>query len=555
MEQLFNVIDEPWICVMDKNCQIKEVSLRDTLLKSQDFIELAGETKAQDFAILRFLLALMYTIFYRYDLNGEKFDVRENKDLVMDNWEEMWKNKYIPSEPVERYFEEWRERFWLFDEKFPFYQSNSVNGKTKPVSTAKMIGTLFESNNKKRLFSERKDEGRNLSYSEAARWLLHLNCFDDIAAKAPTPKRPWVGHLGLIALKGENLFEMLMLNFLADCDVDNDVYDEYPSWEQNNFQIKFNDLINVPKDQAALLSLISRRILLCRDSENIENVNGYYISGGNYFEDTEVFQEKMTLWSAYQEKKNSPFKFKPKRHNAEKKLWQEFGSITGANEKDSEKTKAPGVVQWLRKLYDAKILNRSYMAQLSTVAVIYDYGQLMTLPVIDTISDSLTFHAQLLGDLEKSWRERIQMEIEKCDKASYYVIKLYKDLQFASGRQDKDSKTSQSGEIDAKMRFYDEIDRPFRLWLEGLKPDENDNLNPDEYLAIIEKELKTIALRLGDSFVPQVGNNTIFGRAAKKDDNKNNKEKNKQSFESSAQALNFYRAMIRKIFDKAGEQI
>ena len=76
MEQLFNVIDEPWICVMDKNCQIKEVSLRDTLLKSQDFIELAGETKAQDFAILRFLLALMYTIFYRYDLNGEKFDVR-----------------------------------------------------------------------------------------------------------------------------------------------------------------------------------------------------------------------------------------------------------------------------------------------------------------------------------------------------------------------------------------------------------------------------------------------------------------------------------------------
>ncbi len=539
--QEFNLIEEPWIRVLDKNCRIKEVSIREVLLSAHKFAELAGEIKTQDFAILRFLLALMYTIFYRYDIDGSEIDLRENKDTVTNNWVKIWENGFIPPEPVEKYLLKWQDRFWLFDDVHPFYQTKAVEGKTKKtISSAKMIGTLFESGNKKRLFADRKEEGRTLSYPEAARWLLHLNCFDDIAAKDPTPKKPWVGQLGLIALKGKNLFETIMLNFCADFDVNKNIFDESPSWEQDNNNIKFNRLINVPKDQAALLSLMSRRILLCNDDSKIKN---YYLSGGDYFEELEVFQEQMTLWNAYQEskKKDAPYKYRPRRHDPSRKIWQEFNSIVGVNEdKPEDSRRTPGVINRMCELYNDEVLERSYIAKIVTAAVIYDYNQPTALPVIDSISDSLNLHTQILED--SSWYNRIISEIEKCDAAAYYVSKLYKEIQNSIGRRDKDAKTIFSGEIDAKMRFYDSIDKPFRLWLEKLRV--NDALDPDDCLAEIEKILKDIARNFGYSIAGQVGVNAIF--IIKKDSSGNKRI-------SSVEALHYYLAVISKIFDRAGD--
>ncbi|MBQ6983256.1 MAG: type I-E CRISPR-associated protein Cse1/CasA [Synergistaceae bacterium] len=531
--QEFNLIEESWIRVLDKDCRIKEVGIREALLNSHEFVELSGETKTQDFAVLRLLLAMMYTIFYRYDIDGNEIDVRENKDAVENNWKSMWADKRIPSKPVEKYLAKWHDRFWLFDDVQPFYQTKAVEGKTKKtISSAKMIGTLFESENKVRLFADRKEEGRVLSYPEAARWLMHLNCFDDIAAKNPTPKRSWVGQLGLIALKGKNLFETIMLNFCADLDVSNNIFDECPSWEQDNYNIEFNRLINVPRNQAALLSLMSRRVLLCRREDN--KIEDYYLAGGDYFEDLEVFQEQMTLWAAYQEskKKDAPYKYRPRRHDPSRKIWQEFSSIVGVNEKNSEKSRRPGVIDRLHQLDEDGIIEGSHIAKIVTAAVIYDYGQLMTLPVIDVISDSLNFHTQILEN--ETWYNKIVSEVEKCDSAAYYVSKLYKEIQNASGRRDKDAKTNLSGEIDAKMRFYDSIDEPFRLWLEDLRADED--LDPDDCMAEIEKTLKNIAFNIGNSIAGQAGIHTIFG--------------SKEG--SSVKALNHYFAVISKIFDRAG---
>ncbi len=556
--QEFNLIEEPWIRVLDKDCRIKEVGIREALLNAYEFVELSGETKTQDFAILRLLLAAMYTIFYRYDIDGNEIDVRENKDAVENNWKSMWADKRIPSKPVEKYLAKWHDRFWLFDDVQPFYQTKAVEGKTKKtISSAKMIGTLFESENKVRLFADRKEEGRVLSYPEAARWLMHLNCFDDIAAKNPTPKRSWVGQLGLIALKGKNLFETIMLNFCADLDVSNNIFDECPSWEQDNYNIEFNRLINVPRNQAALLSLMSRRVLLCRREDN--KIEDYYLAGGDYFEDLEVFQEQMTLWAAYQEgkKEDAPYKYRPRRHDPSRKIWQEFSSIVGfnVNEVDTEKLRRPGVINRLNQLYDDKILGRSYIAKVVTAAVIYDYKQLMTLPVIDVISDSLNFHTQILEN--ETWYERIIEEVEKCDKAAYYVSSLYKNVQIASGRKDKDGKTNLSGEIDAKMRFYDSIDEPFRLWLENLRADEDlaqDDERADRCMDEIEKTLRDIAFDFGNSIAGQVGLNAILGR--KKDPSKekaSSDKKKEHEIVSSAEALNYYFAGISKIFRRAGK--
>lgn len=536
MEREFNLIDEPWICVRTSDLTVKEVSLREVFLNAHEYKELAGETKTQDFAVLRLLLAIMHTVFSRYDANGDDADF----ELVVDNWVNIWNMGHIPLKPIERYFEEWHDRFWLFDEKYPFYQSTTANGKSTYCSTLKMIGTLFESANKKRLFSERqhiKKENVSITYSEAARWLLHLNCFDDIAIK-PTPKRPWTGKLSLIAVKGDNLFETLMLNYNAKHDTEKEIYESYPSWESDNNKNGFNRLIAIPNNQAALLSLQSRRIYLCRENGM---VNGYYISGGDYFDEEEVFDEQMTLWSGYTEKKDTAPKFKPKRYDKSKKAWQEFGSIAAFDPDSSERYRAPGVISWVNSLIppNHNVLDKDYMVKITTAAVIYDYGQATSLPVIDTVSDDLMFHSQLLLDIGTGWRGRINAEIKKCDDAAKVVYDLYKDLQNACGRRDKDTKTEQSGEVNAKMQFYDMIDRPFRLWLADLRTDHG----MDDYSRELELKLKSIARRLGNELAAQTGDMSIFGRY----------KKDSKEITSSAAALNIFAAKIKKIFNLAGD--
>ena len=532
MEREFNLIDEPWICVKTPDQRISEVGLLELFKNVHNYTELAGETKAQDFAVLRFLLAVMHTVFSRYDLNGDKYELEENRNLPRKNWKEMWRQKRIAAKPVECYFKKWYDRFWLFDEECPFYQSTAVKGKNKPTPSAKMIGTLFESSNKNRIFSERCEDGRLLSYAEAARWLLHLNCFDDIAAKKPTPKRPWVGRLGLIALKGKTLAETILLNYAEKYDVSKPVpvYEQSPSWEQDNNISEFNRIISIPDNQAALLSLMSRRIWLCRDKGG---VSGYNLSGGDYFEDDEVFDEQMTLWRGYQEKKDSPYKYKPKLYDQSKQIWREFGSIVALGKESSEQSRCAGIISRVRELRSRGMLEHSYMVKIITTAVIYDYKQATSLPVIDVISDSLTFHSQLLEELGANWRNRINIEITKCDDAAKSVWLLYKELQYASGRKDKDGKTELSGEIDAKVQFYEMIDRPFRMWLADIDPESD----PEDGAVLLENELYRISLRLGEEYVSQSGAETIFGRGTC----------------SSAKSLNKYISSISKIFNMRGE--
>ena len=64
-ETEFNLLDEPWIRVMDDNCQIKEVSLTDALLNAHKYKTLKGEMPTQDIVILRLMLAIVHTVFSR----------------------------------------------------------------------------------------------------------------------------------------------------------------------------------------------------------------------------------------------------------------------------------------------------------------------------------------------------------------------------------------------------------------------------------------------------------------------------------------------------------
>ena len=55
----FNLIEEPWIRVIDTQCHVTELPLLEALLNAHKYRALGGESPAQDAAILRLLIAVV----------------------------------------------------------------------------------------------------------------------------------------------------------------------------------------------------------------------------------------------------------------------------------------------------------------------------------------------------------------------------------------------------------------------------------------------------------------------------------------------------------------
>ena len=214
-EKEFILLEEPWLRVRSPDCAVREVSLTDALLHAHEATDLAGELPAQDAAVLRLLLAVLHTVFSCVDEQGIPAPFQSEEDAVA-RWGALWRLGRFPEEPLRRYLETWRERFWLFHPERPFWQVPQAKIGTE-YTAAKLNGELSESGNKIRLFPPCSGEEKNgMGYAQAARWLLYVNGYDDTSSKPKTKGAPsvgagWLGKLGLIQAVGSNLFETLML--------------------------------------------------------------------------------------------------------------------------------------------------------------------------------------------------------------------------------------------------------------------------------------------------------------------------------------------------------
>ena len=142
----FNLLEEPWIRVMTEDCTVRECSLTQVLLDSHCYQRLAGELPTQDVAILRLLLAVLHTVFYRVDPEGEENPI-QNPYTACKRWSALWQAGRLPEKPILAYLEEWKERFWLFHPEHPFYQVPGASEGTE-YKAPKLNGELSESNNK-----------------------------------------------------------------------------------------------------------------------------------------------------------------------------------------------------------------------------------------------------------------------------------------------------------------------------------------------------------------------------------------------------------------------
>lgn len=540
----FNLLDEKWILVRKSDCTVDELSLTDALLKSHEYVELAGELPTQNVSILRLMLAVLHTVFSRYSPQGEPAPLYDSDDAEY-RWKELWNAGRLPEKPIRDYLASVHDRFWLFHPDRPFYQTEAAKIGTE-YTASKLNGAVSESGNKIRLFcgctGVQKSE---LSYSEAARWLLYVNNYDDTSSKPkgknlPSPGAGWLGKLGLITIRGNNLFETLVYNLILLNHKRNfsEVWGpECPAWEPDVPNTAERAEIPMPDNLSELYTLQSRRLWLNRDDN--EKVIGYNLLGGDFFEKVDAFIEPMTVWSKVKGNERAGEKFQPRRHDSSVQMWREFSYAF----ETAEGSHIPGVVLWTK--YIKQMLPESRKLISFSIASV-QYGD-KDFFVNDVFSDSLTFHTDLLTEIGEHWRAKITDEIKKCDESAAALRFLAKDIELAAGSSE-DTVLKRAVVERAREQYYYEIDLPFRNWLEGIDPNWGTD-SEQKYRAIEEwrETAKRIALRIGQELVESAGTAAIVGRTIEIEKKKGNKI---TVHYSAPDAYRYFKVKLNEIYPK-----
>ena len=512
-EKAFNLLQEGWILAKRSDGAIELLSLLEVFRRAPQLHSLAGELPTQDFAVLRLLLAVLHASLGKRE-DGSYAAIAgaaapRSPGLMKQRWKTLWDMGAFPLVCIDEYLLRYQEHFWLFHPTRPFYQIPSMDASTD-YTAAKLNGVLSESGNKIRLFPQRAGEGKKaLSFAEAARWLLYVNGFDDTSAKPtvrglPSPGAGWIGQLGSVAAVGNNLFETLMLNLVFLPDGNDKMWDaENPTWKAEEAKSTERTEIVIPNNPSQLLTMQSRRLLLKREEDA---VIGYSLLGGDFLPKAEeVFNEQMTLWRKSPKKEAGKRDYSPRRHNPARQLWRDFSALVATN----DGLRRPGVVSWLARL-KSDGLNPVSFVHFQTAGVKYGDKDFFA---DDVVSDSLTFSASLLSDVQEIWRIRVLDQVQWTDQQVEKVAGLAQELAKAA----RDTAGLDEGSAAREQAYY-RLDMLFRRWLSGLEPGEEDD--PEESCAAWQKQVKTIIGDLGRDLVSQAGPQAFVGRLTKENKKK-----------------------------------
>ena len=164
----FNLIDEKWIPVRFPDGTRDELGIRDTLLRSKEITVIEDSSPLVVAALHRFLLAVLYSA-----LEGPT-DIDQAKTLFRTG---------IPADKIAFYLEKWRDRFWLFDEKYPFGQIPTFEPKTWRAWT--VLAAEHNADNAKVLFDHVDVEvPGTISAGAATRWMLATQTFSVSCGKS-----------------------------------------------------------------------------------------------------------------------------------------------------------------------------------------------------------------------------------------------------------------------------------------------------------------------------------------------------------------------------------
>ncbi|NEG54823.1 type I-E CRISPR-associated protein Cse1/CasA [Bifidobacterium sp. SMA15] len=514
----FNLLDEPWMPCVLVDGDVKEFSIRDVLGKAASIRSISGDLPQQTIPLERLLLAILYCAYC---------DPEAGRGRMRDEWRRMWDRASFDADVLERYFDEFHDRFYLLDPKCPFYQVPGLtySGKKAYDPISEMIADVPKPD--KFLFSMRSAESlESVDLAQAARWLVFLQSYDTAGIKTPVagnthvnkgkvyaPKgmagTGWLGVLGPVMVEGDNLFRTLMLNWCLYDAGNNSVRmfgneDDVPPWEfeeSSGPDITVRTSFTGPVDA---LTFQSRRLRLVPNEDGsrivgIVNCYGDVIASYNTDE-----CEKMTAWrlSVPQQKKlglSSP-PLMPVTHDAGKALWRGLAPMVAVGESDLR----PGVIRWVEELQREGCLSEDHL--LSTFSV---HAQGMTYGTQSSVYETgIDDVLQLPLAFARKDYEAINAAVHVIDKTREAVdvtlTNYVHNLQVSAGSRMTGGR-SQAASERVRENAYSRLDGLFRDRLAGFTPDKDYESYRDEWLDDVHRVL----LAIGDEYLSD-GNVSAF---------------------------------------------
>lgn len=530
----FNLLDEAWISVVtDYKGSTKLVGMKEFFKDAHKYIALAGDTKTQDFAVMRFLLAVLHTVFSRYDADGKPYEMIElnkrmqqveevyeedesdYKDALMDTWKDLWNSGKFP-EIVDEYLEAWRDRFYLFDDKYPFYQVTKDDINPQKISKSapsevmgKNINRLIsESANKIAIFSPKYSSDNNkekLSYEQTVRWLITYQSYTGLSDKVIFGKdkykasKGWLFDIGGVFLSSNNLFKTLLLN-LQLVNYSNTEYNttiEKPCWEFDTKETVSSYLSNNIVDNISqLYTAWSRAININKFTEgkpfSMQIVKLPEIKHENNF------LEPMTIWR-YNLSGENKEKFTPRKHQTNKAVWRSFGLITKTEGKKNNSLRKPGIIDWLKRIENN--VNDKFI-RINAISMEDDGNATSWVPT-NEIYDYLNIEESIINDLrEGGWVERINMAVDETKEAVEFIYKQFiNDIKKIRNLESNDF-VNNNVEI-----VYYEIDKTFRDWIFNLSY----NDSKDEKIINWYDKLKVILFKQAEKMYQSSSPRDITG--------------------------------------------
>lgn len=510
----FNLLDEPWIPVLDaRSGEKEEVSVTNFFRHAEKYQALVGEMETQNFAVMRFLLSIVQTVFSRFDMEGHELpgvnlddrwgqtdpvdgdDLDDYCEADSDNWDQMWTAGHFP-EVIIQYLEKWKDRFCLFDENHPFFQISKremdeimadIPKKSQPTTIfgKNLNRTISESENKPALFSPianiavgRRSRRDILSEAELARWLLTFQGYAGLADKVSYVRadqrssKGWLFDLGGIYLRGNNLFETILMNYIPESPAGRTDYSgriQRPCWEAEGSDVIRRLYTSRSIDNLAeLYTNWSRAIYIDPETDMAEPVRIEVVKLSE-IEHTEESIEPMTLWKWNDAGPNKNH-FTPKKHSFGQSLWRSFGIIAlRSSAEGDEKRHQPGIFSQYERLRRAA---GSRWTDLVGISMKDDGNATSWLPV-DEITDSFRINDLVVTDSNPDgWIIRISDAVETTKEVVSIIFRSYlRGICEIRNTAGEPAAKLFLDEETAKM--YEIIDYSFKEWLASIRPDDS----------------------------------------------------------------------------------
>lgn len=568
---LYNLLEEKWISVTsDQKGKTDKVSLVEVFENAHKYLGLAGDSETQDFAVLRVLLAVLHTVFSRFDANGEVYpqievdenffqlntiEYEENQDdysiELFETWKNLWKKGEFPP-VIKEYLLKWKDHFYLIDEKYPFYQvlkedisGDNINKKEAGKIFGKNINRLIsESENKTSLFSPKYSKNKSkdkLTYDEIARWIITFQGYSGLSDKTTFNRgdykksKGWIFDLGGVYLQGSNLFETLMLNLILDRDKIDDGENniQRPCWEYSGLQNIDRAFRTMnPDNLSELYTNWSRAINI---DVNYQEEDPFFLYAVKMpdLDHKSYYLEPMTIWRFNKQGENKDY-YTPRKHSPDQSLWRSFGLLVSNSPEDTEhRYKKPGIMSWLEKI---KGEIGDYDLTVKSVSMEDDKNATSWRPT-DQICDGLNTKQFILTDIDKnSWTPSINSTIEQTKRVIGFWYKNFL-MDLALIRNDKSSSFVSKNLEQA----YFIVDRPFRDWLASLKFEDDKDDKIFEWREI----LKDLIIKEAEEILEAASPRDYRGREVKI----NNKGGEEKELLNVAIAYNRFEYRVKKDLD------